>query len=56
MKLKLKSVLLNKRLLNIIFVFMIVFLLFAKKEKITGEIRVVGTTLFPNVVITQRKR
>ena len=37
MKLKLKSVLLNKRLLNIIFVFMIVFLLFTKKEKITGE-------------------
>ena len=33
MKLKLKSILLNKRLLNIIFVFMIVFLLFTKKEK-----------------------
>ena len=55
MKLKLKSVLLNKRLLNIIFVFMIVFLLFTKKEKITGEIRVVGTALFPNVVITTKE-
>lgn len=55
MKLKLKSVLLNKRLLNMIFVFMIVFLLFTKKEKITGEIRVVGTALFPNVVITTKE-
>ena len=54
-KLKLKSVLLNKKLLNTIFIFMIVFLLFTKKEKITGEIRIVGTSLFHNVVITTKE-
>ena len=55
MKLKLKFILLDKKLLNTIFIFMIVFLLFTKKERITGEIRIVGTSLFYNVVITTKE-
>ena len=50
MNLKLKSVLL--KLLSIIFIFAVAFLLFTKKEKITGEIRIVGTSLFYDLVIT----
>ena len=56
MKFKLKSVLLNRKLLSAIFVFVIIFLLFTKKEKITGEIRVVGTSLFYDLVITTEER
>ena len=56
MKFKLKSVLLNRKLLIAIFVFVIIFLLFTKKEKITGEIRVVGTSLFYDLVITTEER
>ena len=56
MKFKLKSVLLNRKLLSAIFVFVIIFLLFTKKERITGEIRVVGTSLFYDLVITTEER
>ena len=54
MNLKLKSVLL--KLLSIIFIFAVAFLLFTKKEKITGEIRIVGTSLFYDLVITTEER
>ena len=56
MNFKLKSVLLNKKLLNVIFIFTIAFLLFTKKERITGEIRIVGTSLFYDLVITTEER
>ena len=56
MNFKLKSIFFNKKLLNAIFVFVIVFLLFTKKERITGEIRVVGTSLFYDLVITTEER
>ncbi|WP_432632604.1 hypothetical protein [Brachyspira sp.] len=56
MNFKLKSIFLNRKLLNSIFVFVIVFLLFTKKERITGEIRVVGTSLFYDLVITTEER
>lgn len=55
MKLKLKSVLL--KILIVVFIIVIAFLfIFAKKEKITGEIRIVGTSLFYDLVITTEER
>lgn len=48
--------LLNQKLLNTLFMFMIIFLLFTKKERITGQIRIVGTSLFHNLVITTEER
>lgn len=55
MKFKLKSVLL--KLLSVVFIIVIASLfLFAKKERITGEIRIVGTSLFYDLVITTEER
>ena len=55
MKFKLKSFLL--KILSVVFIIVIVFLfLFAKKEKITGEIRIVGTSLFYDLVISTEER
>ena len=55
MNLKLKSVLL--KLLSVVFIIVIASLfLFAKKERITGEIRIVGTSLFYDLVITTEER
>ena len=55
MKFKLKSVLL--KLLSVVFIIVIASLfLFAKKERITGEIRIVGTSLFYDLVITTENR
>ena len=55
MNLKFKSVLLKS--LSVIFILVISsLLLFARKERITGEIRVVGTSLFHDLVITTEER
>ncbi len=55
MNLKLKSILLKS--LIVIFILVISsLLLFAKKERITGEIRIVGTSLFHDLVITTEER
>lgn len=55
MNLKFKSILLKS--LIVIFILVISsLLLFAKKERITGEIRVVGTSLFYDLVITTEER
>lgn len=55
MNLKLKSILLKS--LIVIFILVISsLLLFAKKERITGEIRIVGTSLFHDLVITTEDR
>ena len=55
MNLKLKSILLKS--LIVIFILIISsLLLFAKKERITGEIRIVGTSLFHDLVITTEDR
>ena len=55
MNLKFKSILLKS--LIVIFILVISsLLLFAKKERITGEIRVVGTSLFHDLVITTEER
>lgn len=55
MNLKLKSILLKS--LIVIFILVISsLLLFAKKERITGEIRIVGTSLFYDLVITTEDR
>ena len=55
MNLKFKSILLKS--LIVIFILVISsLLLFAKKERITGEIRVVGTSLFYDLVITTEDR
>lgn len=35
-----------------VFMFVFFFLIFAKKEDITGRIRVVGTSIFPELVIS----
>lgn len=35
--------------------FILFFLIFAKKQIITGEIKIVGTYLFPNVVVSTDK-
>ena len=35
-----------------IFIFIFFFLLFAKKEEITGNIRIVGTAIFPEIVLS----
>ena len=39
-----------------IFMFVFFFLLFAKKQEITGTIRMVGTSIFPEIVITTEER
>ena len=44
------------KLLKVICIFTIAFLLFMKKEKITGEIRIVGTSLFYDLVISTEER
>ena len=55
MNLKFKSVLLKS--LSVIFILVISsLLLFARKERITGEIRIVGTSLFHDLVITTKDR
>ena len=55
MNLKFKSILLKS--LIVIFILVISsLLLFAKKERITGEIRIVGTSLFYDLVITTEDR
>ena len=55
MKFKLKSFLL--KVLSVVFIIVIVSLfIFAKKEKITGEIRIVGTSLFYDLVISTEER
>ena len=55
MNLKFKSILLKS--LIVIFILVISsLLLFAKKERITGEIRIVGTSLFYDLVITTEER
>ena len=55
MNLKFKSILLKS--LIVIFILVISsLLLFAKKERITGEIRIVGTSLFHDLVITTEDR
>lgn len=55
MNLKLKSILLKS--LIVIFILVISsLLLFARKERITGEIRIVGTSLFHDLVITTEER
>ena len=35
-----------------VFLFVFFFLLFAKKENITGRVRIVGTAMFPDAVIS----
>ena len=55
MRFKLKSVLLKS--LSVVFVILVAFLfVFSKKERITGEIRIVGTSLFHDLVITTEDR
>ena len=39
-----------------ILLFVFFFLLFAKKEEITGKIRIVGTSIFPDAVISTEER
>ena len=39
-----------------VFLFVFFFLLFAKKEEITGKIRIVGTSIFPDAVISTEER
>ena len=47
-----------KSIIKYSYVFMLVFffLLFAKKQEITGTIRMVGTAIFPEIVITTEER
>ena len=47
-----------KNIIKYSYVFMLVFffLLFAKKQEITGTIRMVGTAIFPEIVITTEER
>lgn len=39
-----------------VFLFVFFFLLFAKKEDITGRVRIVGTSIFPDAVISTEER
>ncbi|EKV56571.1 hypothetical protein A966_09661 [Brachyspira hampsonii 30446] len=47
-----------KNIIKYSYIFMLVFffMLFAKKEEITGTIRMVGTAIFPEIVITTEER
>ena len=47
-----------KNIIRYSYVFMLVFffLIFAKKQDITGTIRMVGTSIFPEIVITTEER
>ncbi|WP_300716499.1 hypothetical protein [uncultured Brachyspira sp.] len=45
-----------KEIIKYLYVFIFIFLFFAKKEYITGTIRVTGTSMFPNVVISAEDR
>ncbi|MEI0531818.1 hypothetical protein R4I97_09680 [Brachyspira pilosicoli] len=51
-----KSVYQKMRKYSCVFIFAFFFLLFAKKEEITGNIRIVGTAIFPEIVISTEQR
>ncbi|WP_300367776.1 hypothetical protein [Brachyspira sp.] len=45
-----------REIIKYLYVFIFIFMFFAKNEYITGTVRVVGTSIFPNVVISAEER
>ncbi len=45
-----------REIIKYLYIFIFIFMIFAKKEYITGTVRVVGTSIFPNVVISAEDR
>lgn len=45
-----------RKIIKYLYIFVFILTIFSRKENITGTVRVVGTSIFPNVVISTEDR